>query len=57
MTIEIKELIIKAVVDENDLSSPTSSQTSPNGSEFDEQAVVALCVEQVLAILDRELQR
>lgn len=57
MTIEIKELIIKAVVDENALSSPTSSQASSNDTEFNEQAVVDLCVEQVLAILDRELQR
>ena len=49
--IEIKELVIKAVVD-NSLHTDTVTQ-----SEVGQEQLVNLCVEQVLAILERQRQR
>lgn len=51
MTIEIKELVIKAVVEQPAKSAETGL------AQDAQQALVNLCIEQVLAILDRQRQR
>ncbi len=57
MTVEIRELHIKAVV-----GAPPPHQNSgrPSGggdSEQDREALVALCVERVMDILDKQKER
>lgn len=63
MTIEIKELVIKAIVDQRTdktLGQQTQEGTaniSDNMTPFDQQQLINICVEQVLAVLDRQRQR
>ena len=57
MTIEIKELIIKA-----NISSDTGRKNEPGTGQlgddsFDENRIIKSCVEQVLTILRRERER
>ncbi len=52
MTIEIKELIIKATV-----SSEVDREKQPGKDSVDKDKIVRSCVEQVLAILKRERER
>ncbi len=52
MTIEIKELVVKAVVDQSG-----NNQLSQRSNEADHKKVINASVEQVLAILKRQNQR
>lgn len=58
MPIEIRELVIKATIGENNPAGPQVSATtqSSNASSTDEQ-VVNTCVEKVLEILKTKNQR
>lgn len=51
MTLEIRELVIKATIGEGQ----DSQGAAPSGS--DQSAVIAACVEQVLAILKEKSER
>ncbi len=54
MTIEIKELVIKANVRR---SPDDTAQNDSGGSSIDQEKVIQTCVEQVLEILKREKER
>jgi hypothetical protein len=55
MPVEIKELVIKAVVNENGNSAaPPASGTQDGGSQ---DAVIKICVEKVLEILKDQKER
>jgi hypothetical protein len=55
MPVEIKELVIKAVVDEN--GNHTSSSTSGSQDGGSQDAVIKICVEKVLEILKDQKDR
>ncbi len=58
MPLEIRELVIKASVNEGSASrSSNQSGTGGNPSVSDTSAIVAACVEQVLAILKEKSER
>lgn len=52
MPLEIRELVIKATIGDHDNSSGGKA-----GSGQDQAAIVATCVEQVLAILEAKAER
>ncbi|MCB0614918.1 MAG: hypothetical protein H6573_23895 [Lewinellaceae bacterium] len=57
MAVEIKELIIRAVVDyrqEDEKSNPGAAQGS---QEVDKEAIIQACVRQVLRIINRSNKR
>ncbi len=54
MPIEIKELVIKATIDNSD-SKATSSNRGKRGNGHDQ--LVETCVEKVLEILEKQKQR
>lgn len=54
MTIEIKELVIKASVGG---SAEPSNTESKEKSSFDQQKIIQTCVEQVMEIIRREKER
>jgi len=53
MPIEIRELVIRAVVD----PSQTASSSGQRAPEVDQEALVQACVEETLRILRRERER
>jgi hypothetical protein len=56
MPVEIKELVIRAVIkDENKSDQANGSAFQPD--LFDQQAIVEACVKQVLKILKRKQER
>lgn len=60
MPIEIRELIIRARVDEAKTASQSGSGQNRRGSTLssaDREAIIAACVEQVLKILDDKRER
>ena len=58
MPIEIRELIIRARVEDQPGTSPsTSPSASPRVSEGDIQKIVALCAEEVLKVLKKQKER
>ena len=54
MPIEIRELVIKAVVQDNCATTPSSTSAHPGG---DTDAIIAQCVEQVMNILKEKQER
>ena len=56
MPLEVRELIIKAVVDGSQQAISTSSVTSKSGGS-DQNEVIQSCVEKVLQILRKEKER
>ncbi len=52
MTIEIKELIIKASINKEN-----KSEFQPDEDSVDKQEIISSCVEQVLKILERDKER
>lgn len=57
MTIEIRELIIKATITEgHDITSEVTS-SSTGGDDLNEKRIVATCVDQVLKVLTRSRER
>lgn len=56
MPVEIKELVIKAVVNEND-NNGTASATLSGQEGGSQEAVIKLCVEKVLEILKDQKDR
>lgn len=63
MPVEIRELVIKTIVNQEEGSEGASSSSSP-GSEsshesanLSQKALIQACVEEVLKILKREKQR
>lgn len=52
MTVEIKELVIKATVNNNSTGSVDTKDSS-----YDKKEIISDCVEQVLKILKREKER
>jgi Family of unknown function (DUF5908) len=55
MPVEIRELIIKAVVDNS--NSQSNKNTSQNNTPVNTDEIVARCVEQVLEILETKNER
>lgn len=53
MPVEVRELVIKAVVDDQ----TKSDESKKKPSEEDQQDIVEDCVEQVLEIIKRENER
>ena len=56
MPVEIKELIIRAVVTDEHADRPDAKTASPH-PEADHEALVQECVRQVLKILERSRER
>jgi len=54
MAIEIRELVIKAIIDDESSTQQTSTQ-EPSTEERD--ALIEACVEQVLRVLERQKER
>ena len=60
MPLEIRELVIRAKVDEangSNAPSPSSGQPIPNTSTNSQQDIIASCVEKVLEILRNKMER
>jgi hypothetical protein len=58
MAIEIRELVIRAnVVSSSEEQKRRGSQSSPDKSNYERQAIVRECVEQVLDILEEREER
>jgi hypothetical protein len=53
MPLEIRELVIRAVVD----PSRTGGPSGPSGGEADHEALIQACVDETLRILRRERER
>ena len=53
MPIEIRELVIRAVVD----PSQTAGPSDPSAPETDHEALIQACVDETLRILRRERER
>ncbi len=53
MPVEIRELVIRAVVDER----PTTGRSGAPAAEVDRDALVQACVDETLRILRRERER
>jgi len=53
MPVEIRELIIRAVVD----SRQTGERSQPGAPAFDRDALIQACVDETLRILRREKER
>lgn len=56
MPIEIRELVIKATVDQSQGSAPAPGKGSPSNSSAGED-IIKECIEKVLAILKEENER
>lgn len=60
MPVEIKELVIRAVVDyssSGDEEKQVSPDVQPEQEERDESAIIDACVKQVLKIMERKQKR
>jgi Family of unknown function (DUF5908) len=57
MPVEIKELVIKAVVNENGNNGGAASATSSGQEGGSQDAMIKLCVEKVLEILKDQKER
>jgi len=60
MPIEIRELVIRARVEEQPSSSPSAATHRTTGqrpSDSDLQKIVALCAEEVLKVLKRQKEK
>lgn len=56
MAVEIKELVIRAVIDYKDEKN-RNTDTSDQNTELDHASIIQSCVRQVLQILNRSNQR
>lgn len=54
MAVEIKELVIRAVVEN---TAGNNGAKSKNGGSVDNQQIIEACVDQVLKILKKKMQR
>ncbi len=52
MPVEIKELIIRATVD-----SETKNSKEPGSDGVDKEDIIQTCIEEILKILDRRMER
>ncbi|WP_166482403.1 DUF5908 family protein [Scytonema sp. UIC 10036] len=57
MPLEIRELVIKASVNEGGNTQSTSEKNLGGIGASDQSAIIAACVEQVLTILKEKLER
>ena len=62
MPVEIRELVIKTIVNQEEGSEGASSSSSPGtasdeSTNLSQKALIQACVEEVLKILKREKQR
>jgi hypothetical protein len=57
MPIEIRELVIKTSVQDGGQAQAANSGAGASGGSGDQDAIVAACVEQVLAILKERAER
>lgn len=57
MAVEIRELIIRAVVAEGEESSEESQPGTPTNDDKDKEAIIEACVRQVLRILNKSRER
>lgn len=58
MPIEIRELIIRARIDDSTTANPQAATPSPQFlSSTDREAIIAACVEQVMQILEDKKER
>lgn len=60
MAIEIKEIVIRAVVDyqsPGEQKNQTNSPNQPDDAEKDQSAIIEACVKQVLKIIERKQKR
>ena len=57
MPIEIRELIIRAEVDDQSEPDPSENQQGVIRRAVDREAIIEECVQRVLAILEKEKER
>lgn len=57
MAVEIKELVIRAVIDYQDEKNIPNSNSSSEVQDLDRASIVKSCVRQVLQIINRSNQR
>ncbi|MBD1848321.1 hypothetical protein H6F89_34235 [Cyanobacteria bacterium FACHB-63] len=57
MPLEIRELVIKTSVNEGGQAQTTNSSSGDGSGAGDQDAIIAACVEQVLAILKEKTER
>ena len=57
MPIEVRELVIRAVVEESDTSSKGSDRTATVDPDTERQQIVQACVDQVMRILRHGQER
>jgi hypothetical protein len=57
MPIEIRELIIRAEMDDRSEPDPAENREEGQRRAFDRQAIIEECVQRALAILEKEKER
>ncbi|MCO6488184.1 MAG: hypothetical protein J5I98_07190 [Phaeodactylibacter sp.] len=57
MPVEIKELVIRAVVDYRQEGEKNNDSAAPGKQEMDKDAIIQACVRQVLRIINRSNKR
>lgn len=57
MPVEIKELVIRAVVDYRQEGEKSGDSAAPGNQEMDKDAIIRACVRQVLRIINRSNKR
>ena len=57
MPLEIRELVIKTSINEGGQAQAAGSGAGDSGGASDQDAIIAACVEQVLAILKEKAER
>lgn len=57
MPLEIRELVIKTSIQNGGEAQATNSSSGESGGTGDQDAIIAACVEQVLAILKEKAER
>jgi hypothetical protein len=57
MPIEIRELVIRIVVNDEDADGESDAETADDGSLSEKEAIIQECVRQVLRILQKAEER
>ena len=57
MAVEIKELVIRAVIDYRQEGEKNQPEPMPNNQQLEQEAMVQACVRQVLKIINRSNKR
>jgi hypothetical protein len=57
MPIEVRELVIKATITQEDGSGPMAGSSSSNNTVSDKEEIISICVEKILEILKDKGER